>query len=668
MMTPARLALSLILLLPAAPLIAEVGDPTIQTDHPQYSGEGAFQTVEDCVRFATADTESSQDRAVALYLWLLTHQYHLMSPQEWCIPGRTPDTERPGDYELVVYDANRARFSYGYGLCGTVHSWNEPYWRALGFPPRRRAFPGHVNSEVFYDGAWHAFDTDMAGLLFRKDGVVAGYDDLIRDPGLADSVRPPLPHYPFAWPGDFDTMKKGWQEVSAGGAWYRMYNSGYAAHPAIVHLRSGETFTRWFDRDHYGGPAQRRFWHHHPGGPQRNWTYMNAGEPFHDGAKHNARSDASYCNGEFVYRPDLAAAAFREGVIAATPNVAQRDRSPKLFSRDGGTASVTFRHFSPYVICGRPEDGKNPMSARATSGLVVNGWRSGKVRIEVSADEGQTWQVTDPSGDSGPFSVDLTEHVKGRYGWQVCCTWDGDAGLDDIEFTTVTQVCQAIYPRLKPNGTEVTYRAGSRGVVAVLPNFALPEDDAGRFEDVSRRSANLAYRGRSPTSRLAYETTDNRPASVVFRIEAPAGLRDVHAAIRYAIRVPPPENGDFRLAVSTDDGTTWHEFARADIPADNEFSSGWLAGSADVSAANAPSALVRASLYAGGHRTGLIDAQLYGVYGTEAPGSVEITHGWNEGGIAKTHAETVPAGAQERRFHVPTGANVRDEFVRISAP
>jgi hypothetical protein len=23
-----------------------------------------------------------------------------------------------------------------------------------------------------------------------------------------------------------------------------MYNSGYAAHPAIVHLRSGETFTR----------------------------------------------------------------------------------------------------------------------------------------------------------------------------------------------------------------------------------------------------------------------------------------------------------------------------------------------------------------------------------------------------------------------------------------
>jgi hypothetical protein len=132
--------------------------------------------------------------------------------------------------------------------------------------------------------------------------------------------------------------------------------------------------------------------------------------------------------------------------------------------------------------------------------------------------------------------------------------------------------------------------------------------------------------------------------------------------------VPPPENCDFRLAVSTDDGTTWRDFARADIPADNEFSSGWLAGSADVSAANAPRALVRATLYAGGHRTGLIDAQLYGVYGTETPQAVEITQGWNEGGIVKTHAETVPAGTQEHRFHVPTGANVRDEFVRIAVP
>lgn len=202
--------------LSASNVNAEVGDPTIMTNHPVYPGEGAFQEVEDCVRFATSGQTSAQDKAIALYQWLLTHQYHLMSPQECIFPGETVDTASTRS-ERIVYDANRARFSYGYGLCGTVHAWNEPYWQALAMPARRRAFPGHTNSEVFYDGGWHALDTDMASLLFRKDGVVAGYEDIMADPTLITSVRPPLPHYPFAWPGDFEAMRSGWQEIAKGG-------------------------------------------------------------------------------------------------------------------------------------------------------------------------------------------------------------------------------------------------------------------------------------------------------------------------------------------------------------------------------------------------------------------------------------------------------------------
>ncbi|MCP4173335.1 MAG: hypothetical protein GY758_21465, partial [Fuerstiella sp.] len=190
------------LLLPRI-LFAGAGDVTLRTDHPQYAGEGAFQTVEDCVAFATAGRKDPQEQAIAMYLWLLTHQWHLMSPMEWCVPGRVPDSADPGNYETVVFDANRARFSYGYGLCGTVHAWNEPYWKALGMQARRREFVGHVNSEVFYENRWHAFDTDMAGLLFRRDGIVAGYDDLQKDATLAESVRSPVPHYPFDWPNDF---------------------------------------------------------------------------------------------------------------------------------------------------------------------------------------------------------------------------------------------------------------------------------------------------------------------------------------------------------------------------------------------------------------------------------------------------------------------------------
>src|SRR5262245_22542261 len=150
--TTGLLAVCVALICPRAR--GEIGDPTLRTDHPQYAGEGAFQTIDDCVQFATQGRQQKQDRAVAMYLWLLTHQWHLASPQEWVVPGVTPDTKRDTAFDMFVYDANRARFSYGYGLCGTVHSWNEPYWKALGMNARRRAFPGHVNSEIEYGGLW----------------------------------------------------------------------------------------------------------------------------------------------------------------------------------------------------------------------------------------------------------------------------------------------------------------------------------------------------------------------------------------------------------------------------------------------------------------------------------------------------------------------------------
>ena len=122
-----------------------------------------------------------------------------------------------------------------------------------------------------------------------------------------------------------------------------------------------------------------------------------------------------------------------------------------------------------------------------------------------------------------------------------------------------------------------------------------------------------------------------------------------------------------RLEVSTDRGETWEEFARSDIPTDNEFSSGWLAGSADVSDRKSRQAWVRFRMYAGGSPTGVIDARLYGVYRTPPPGAVTLEYGWREGGELKTHTVKIPAVALKETFMVPTGSKITDEFVRISA-
>src|SRR5262249_20379436 len=184
----------------------------------------------------------------------------------------------------------------------------------------------------------------------------------------------------------------------------------------------------------------------------------------------------------------------------------------------------------------------------ASGGLVVAGHTAGPVRVEVSADQGQTW--TNAGEVTGKFEKDLTDAVKGRYGWQGRFAWKGAGGLDGLAFTTVTQVAQTIYPRLKPDGCTVVYRARSRGVAPLLPNFGLPEDQA-RWEEKSLRSSNVSYLGRSPKSRLAYKVQDNKPGTVVFKVEAPEELLQVTAAAKFNVRVPTPEGCNYHLELSS---------------------------------------------------------------------------------------------------------------------
>jgi hypothetical protein len=306
------------------------------------------------------------------------------------------------------------------------------------------------------------------------------------------------------------------------------------------------------------------------------------------------------------------------------------------------------------------------MSNTATDGVVVTGDVAGTVYLDVSADGGQSW--TSAGEASGTFRRDLSEQLKGRYGWLIRFRWRGDAGLDRLGFHTTTQVSQTIYPRLKTGGSDVLYRCASRGVAPLLPNFGLPEEELAKVEVRELRSPNVEYLGRSKQSRLAYRVKDNKPGEIVFRIAAPAPLAELTAAARYAVRSPSLPGCDFHLDVSTDDGRSWRQFAAFEVPVDNEYSSGWVYGKTDVSAAGASEALVRIHLYAGGYNTGLIDAELFGLQHTPPPPPLELTYSWRENGEPKTHRERIPAGAESHAFHVDTGNDVVDEFVRLAAP
>ncbi len=642
---------------------AEVGDVLLSTDHDTYPGEGVFQSPEECVAWATKDATTDHQRALAIFEWLLTHQWHLHSPQEWCQVGRRPG-ESNSDNEMVVYDANRGRFSYGYGLCGTVHAWNEAYWRAAGFPARRRAFPGHSNSEVLVDGRWRMYDTDMAGVVLDEDGTVAGYDQIAGNLSLLDRDQGGLPRYPFAWPSDFETMKAGWKQVAAGGNWYKLYHGGYAAQPGVVHLRRGESFTRYAHPDAFGGPDKRRFWHQQANGPNRLWTFANEGKPVHHGAQANCRGRTTYGNAVFDYQPDLTSKYCLEGTVSASSDLAIKPTGLAI-ADDQDNASVIFEHFSPYVICGDPVDDKDPMQGTATDGLIIECQATGRIVLEVSADQGQTWHALGTA--EGDRRFDATELVKGRYGWQVRITILKGSTLQQLRFVTTAQLCQTIYPRLKPGGTLVTYRSQPRAVTAVLPLLASEPETAEYCEAVELRSSNLEFVGRSAEQRMAYRVRGPKPAHVVFRVPARTPLVGLSAAARFAVRSPSPPGAEFGLDYSIDGGQTWQQLGRVSPPADNEFSSGWVDGNRDFSVPTSETVLVRVTLDGGGHGTGLLTAEMYGLRQTKSPSEVKVTYGWREGQQQKQHSFIVPAGRSEHREQIPTGENLRDDFVKIEA-
>jgi hypothetical protein len=63
-----------------------------------------------------------------------------------------------------VLDPIRLLNSYGFGLCYHIAPLLEAVYKAAGFADARVWFlTGHTVTEVFYDGGYHYFDSDMLG-------------------------------------------------------------------------------------------------------------------------------------------------------------------------------------------------------------------------------------------------------------------------------------------------------------------------------------------------------------------------------------------------------------------------------------------------------------------------------------------------------------------------
>ncbi len=346
----------------------------------------------------TRDCKTNDERAIAIYNFMILAHYHRAYPTE---PGGIP----------VLKEIN----TYGWSLCGGLHSEQSALWRELGWDWRFVGWNGHTTVEANYDGRWHYLDAFLKFYAWMPDATapggrtIAGEDDLnnnaqklIADTFVLDKGRGAV----YARDNGFEMVgdKANWTapamlscgdtiaDVIAGlkthkqagkpEGWSEIHHAtgGYSAE---VNLAPGFALTNTWDAVEGG-------WH---------WAGAKAA-PSHTCGNKDLRNspDAglimepysqhvrSFANGTLLFAPEFAG----EGVLrsfAARSNV--KFANGALVPAQAGTpGSVTVLLQSPYIM------------TRAT------GAAEGADSVEVSVDGGKSFKSADVK--------DLTVAVKGQ--------------------------------------------------------------------------------------------------------------------------------------------------------------------------------------------------------------------------------------------------------------
>ena len=130
-----------------------------------------FYSTKTMVQSATKGLKTDRDRVIAIYDLLRSMAYHWQYPQE---KGR-----HVGTLKLLN--------SYGWTLCGGQASCLITMYQDLGYQTRYRGWsnPGHTTMEVNYGGTWHWVDTFLKFVPLKKDGEIAGQEEIKANPDIA---------------------------------------------------------------------------------------------------------------------------------------------------------------------------------------------------------------------------------------------------------------------------------------------------------------------------------------------------------------------------------------------------------------------------------------------------------------------------------------------------
>jgi hypothetical protein len=295
--------------------------------------------------------------------------------------------------------------SYGWSLCGGLHTVQSALWIQAGFEHRYVGWNGHTTVEAKYDGGWHYLDVFLHFYAWEPDGkggrTIASEDDLtqhseelIRNAFVLDEGRACVyakadqfvmngEHANWRAPaflscGDtINDLVNGLKTHHAGGpeAGWAGINHETGAYSTDVNLGAGLSLTNKWDptpNDWYWAGSSVAPGHTCSGfkDTRNDPAYGLVLEPYVD-----ARKARSYANGTLEFNPDFSNDAFLK-TFTSTENVRYADAA-LVPAEAGKPASVVLKLASPFIISG-----------------ISSGSADGADRIEVSIDEGKTWSET----------------------------------------------------------------------------------------------------------------------------------------------------------------------------------------------------------------------------------------------------------------------------------
>lgn len=600
-----------------------------------------------------------RERAQAIWRFFLTDG-RFVPPGFWYHIAGWAYEEPMGE----VLDPLKLLNSYGFGLCYQIAPLLEAVWKAGGFEDARVWFlTGHTVAEVYYDGAYHHFDSDMLGYNLidaspAGPSRVASVRDLEKDPSIilgkltgpkqSDPARTSSPWYPAdVQAGAMGGLAEAFT-TTADNSLYT-FQRAPGGHTMDFVLRPGERIIRYFRPERDGLfylPYKKTAtgWQEFPNEiPQ--YAIRTADGP------HSQKDARRWATGKIEYRP-----------VVSTE------------------ASAVYEVHSPYVIIDAEFD------ITSATAAVQAGFQA-----ETSIDGGLTWT---PSGEIrqrqpgtwrvAPAVLTRSAHgqrtpVSGTYGYLLRLKTQPGARIQSLLLTTRFEVNPRTLPALKAGRNELVFSAGPPKVRRELSVGAALVEKAARRVSNARQVQDGAQGFWTPAA--------EGPAEFIFRL---AGVRDellsgFEAGGRFLDLsrglAPDKFTAETRTVTPLPAKRPAASIAWSDSPAGPfrtiwEFNPKpeWRDG--DSIDRTLPWPEVDRHVAVAGIREVYIRYRIQDLaldhvrLATEiqpAAGSspLVVSHLWKEGGISKSFTVTVPPGAASQRYaiEIPAGSQVADEAI-----